>query len=334
MAKIHDLQDGSTVAYFLPDGEMTDDTEAAVKAIVLYPDGGMAYVAKDTETKPEDKRTEPKDKHVRIDTTKYNEDEPRDDHGRWTDGGGDGADGKPGAGDNKPGVGGPVSSPGVPASLVKAIEDHLGGIGGVQGEHGAADLTHWLALTQKSAMLDTIDKGALAGRPAILLHKGDLEKGVPSVWLLGWNGRQGTDIHDHLSSQVGISVVRGTVENKFSVPHGDYIEQAKSGKGVVAPTVTQFIRAGSTMSIPAPYIHEMKGTARAGLTHDVTVHAYYPPLDRMHYFTRDKAGKLHYDGEWDADRPASEYSHRKSHDGTELCGCASIPAILAEVRNG
>jgi len=43
---LHELPDGSLVAYFDIDGEMIDDESLAVSARILKPDGTMIFAAK------------------------------------------------------------------------------------------------------------------------------------------------------------------------------------------------------------------------------------------------------------------------------------------------
>lgn len=227
-----------------------------------------------------------------------------------------------------------VASPGVPQDLVKAIEDHIDGIGGVANQHTASDVTEWLMRTHKQQMLGLIDGLSKDKRPTLLLHKGDEAKGIPSVWLLGWSAKEGTDIHDHLRSEVGISVVRGQVVNRFFGHDQNYVEESKTPAGTHSQTQEQTLREGSTTGIPSPYIHEMFGRSQDNSAgqRDVTVHAYFPPLKQMHYFTKDAQGNLHYDGDWDEDRPPSEYSSRKAEHRLTGCSCGGMHEALWALR--
>src|SRR6266576_366912 len=231
-----------------------------------------------------------------------------------------GAEGELGAGTfgkSEP-AGGAKASPGVPKELVKAIEDHVGGMGGEFGQHGSADLTRWLMLARKDQMLKLIDEMPANKRPALLLHKGDEKAGMPSVWLLGWSGTEQTDIHDHVRSEVGISVLRGNIANEWNHPPAGYLDAAKSPDGLRMPVNKDTLPEGTTVQLEAPYIHLMRGTApsKASGERDISVHAYHPPLKQMHYF-KSRGGALHYDGDWDEDRPPSEYSTRD-------CACCSL----------
>src|SRR5499427_4937572 len=222
-------------------------------------------------------------------------------------------------------AGGEKASPGVPASLIKAIEDHVEGMGGEFLQHGSADLTKWLMLTHRQEMLDLIDNMPPNKRPTLLLHKGDEAKGMPSVWLLGWSDTEKTDIHDHVRSEVGISVLRGNIDNEWNHPPPDYLDAAKSESGLQVPINKDVASENQTLSLQAPYIHLMRGTSpsKASGRRDVAVHAYHPPLRQMHYF-KSRGGALHYDGDWDEDRPPSEYSKRDRKmlmDGRRGCLC-------------
>jgi hypothetical protein len=197
-------------------------------------------------------------------------------------------------------AGGRVASPGVPDKLVQAIENHVAGMGGEFGKHGSADLSEWIMRTQKAAILKLIDNTT---EPFLLLHKGDAAKGMPTVWLLAWNNEHSTSIHDHLESEVGVSVARGTVGNRIYETGPGYFEKAKSQEGLPIKTGESMLKSGQTVQLKSPYIHEMFGTAEKGAKRDVTVHAYEPPLSQMHYFERSADGKsLHYVGDWDESR--------------------------------
>jgi len=208
-----------------------------------------------------------------------------------------------GTGGNSTPAGGAVASPGVPANLIRRIEDHVDAMGGSRGQHGCSDLTKYCMLTSKDQMIKLLDDQPPNKRPTLLLHKGDEKTGMPSVWLLGWSANEGTDIHDHVKSEVGISVLRGSVVNNFQVPEGDYLAQSKTPEGANVRLQASTLHEGSSMTIPAPYIHEMFGTTKDHSKRDISVHAYYPPLKQMAYFKKDKNGNLHYDGDWDEDRP-------------------------------
>lgn len=229
----------------------------------------------------------------------FDPDQARDPQGRWTVGGGIEAIGATTGGKTEP-PGGAKASPGVPDKLVKAIEDHVAGMGGEVLRHGAADLSEWVMRTQRKEILKLIDNTA---DPYLLLHKGDVAKGMPTVWLLAWDKEYATSIHDHLESEVGVSVARGKVGNRVYATGENYFEKASSKDGLPIRTGESMLKAGQTVQLKAPYIHEMFGSAEKGAKRDVTVHAYAPPLSQMHYFKRSADGKsLHYVGNWDESR--------------------------------
>ena len=195
--------------------------------------------------------------------------------------------------------GGAKASPIVPQKLVEAIEDHVIGVGGEVKKAGAADLSEWLMRAHRDELLKIADS---TKDDFVLLHKGDVKAGMPTVWLLMWSKAYSTSIHDHLESEVGVTVARGKVGNKvFASPPG-YLEQAQTKEGLEARTGTTMLGEKQTVQLKAPYIHQMFGTSEPGQKRDVTVHAYAPPLSQMHYFKPDSKGRLHYAGDWDESR--------------------------------
>src|SRR5262249_50970852 len=80
---------------------------------------------------------------------------------------------------------------------------------------------------------------------------------MPSVLLLGWSQTEKTDIHDHVRSQVGISMLRGRTENEWNTPGEGYLEQSKSPGGLRIPIIHDSLTEGQTVQLQAPYIHLM-----------------------------------------------------------------------------
>ena len=207
----------------------------------------------------------------------------------------------------------------VPAEITSFIEDFVSRQEVTfRGRHAAADLMDALSKNYGKELEDLIDNIDPSQRPTVLLHKGDEAKGVPTTWLLGWSEQQGTDIHDHLDSEVGIHVLRGVVtERVYSCPRGCTAprETAKNAKeeGIPVNEHERDLRAGSSIGLKAPYVHEVFGTAKDAKKRDITVHGYYPPLDTMTYYKYDSAkGRLIYDGEWtEGVEPSPEEKQKK-----------------------
>lgn len=240
------------------------------------------------------------------------------------------------------------ASPEVPESLVKAIEDHVEAMAGRGSRAGAADLSKWLCLTHGDEIEKLVDsykqeEATTVGTtprfgPILLLHKGDTKKGVPTMWLLTWSKNDITSIHDHLESEVGVSVLRGNVGNRAYSTGEGYLDKAKSKEGLESRFGEQILKPKQTVQIKSPYIHEMYGTAESGQKRDITVHAYYPPLSHMHYFRKDKDGKLHYAGDWDEDREPQDCmietgeptkGPSKATASMGFCPCCSVKRELA-----
>lgn len=139
------------------------------------------------------------------------------------------------------------------------------------------------------------DTDKYVGRCTVHLVVGDDK--TPDVWLLGWrDGRQeGTEVHDHGPSEAGVYVHAGNVAEEIFA-----IDRADAGKDVMDyRAVERGLGQGSTAHIAAPYIHEIHNDNDNELS--VTVHAYYPPLDKMTFYNQ-QGGKLVRKGEWNEDR--------------------------------
>lgn len=207
----------------------------------------------------------------------------------------------------------------IATDILDTIDHEVKRAGGIKDRAGAADVVDALAEHHEQELLAMMDKVGPDKRPTIMLHKGDLASGTPTVWLLGWSTKEGTDIHDHAGSQVGVHVLRGSVRERVYGVRGNKVarlEARNNPAGVDALQSERDLRAGSTLALADPYIHEVFGHSE-GAQRDVTVHAYFPPLTKMTYFTYDEhTGKLKYDGEWDEAQPPSEADKiRKSQPG-------------------
>jgi broad specificity phosphatase PhoE len=144
-----------------------------------------------------------------------------------------------------------------------------------------------------------VDSVKTAERAAVKVHPGDEAAGVPTLWALGWEPGQGTDIHDHKDSRAAVHVMRGAVgETVFEAPPG-YVEAAKEPGGVELREGTHVLTKGGVQYVKAPYVHVISGALPG---RSITLHAYYPPLEAMNYFRREN-GRLVWDGEWDASKP-------------------------------
>lgn len=202
----------------------------------------------------------------------------------------------------------------------------------VSDQHGAADLTERLVDLHKEEILRIIDGVGEGGRPMALLHKGDLDKGIPTVWALGWGKETGTDIHDHVDSEVGITVARGIVIDRAFIPadRANIRHESQEEGGMDVRLNERHLRAGSTISIPSPYIHEVFGLSDEGDGRDVTVHAYWPPLVKMTYFKKSEKGTLLYDGEWDENGPPDDTVRKQEF--VYKCGCGGHARVFRWVK--
>lgn len=142
-----------------------------------------------------------------------------------------------------------------------------------------------------------IDRLHPENRPTIMLHEGDKDRGIPTVWLLGWSQHERTGMHGHGESAVAIGVLQGNIVN----------EDFRSFKGQKS-----YIRKGSVFTLPEGVIHDVYGMSDDPGQRDVTVHAYWPPLSRMDFY--DDNGE--YESHWAEDpkeqaKDSLEYNDEK-----------------------
>lgn len=90
------------------------------------------------------------------------------------------------------------------------------------------------------------------------------------VWLLGWNGKEGTEFHDHGGSAGAVSVIAGEVR-ETRLRHGGSVIRRAFG-------------AGSTFSFGPNIIHDVQNS---GGNPSLTVHVYSPPLTNQTYYEPD-----------------------------------------------
>jgi quercetin dioxygenase-like cupin family protein len=93
------------------------------------------------------------------------------------------------------------------------------------------------------------------------------------VWLLGWNGTQNTEFHDHGGSSGAVTVVAGEV-CEARLRHGGSV-------------IRRSLKPGATFSFGPSAIHDVQN---AGNGPSLTVHVYSPPLTTQTYFEPDVDG--------------------------------------------
>lgn len=107
------------------------------------------------------------------------------------------------------------------------------------------------------------------------------------VWLISWTADQGTELHDHGGSAGAFTVVQGWLtETAWSggiAPVGDGARSRRPGH--LADLVRE---AGETSVFGGHYVHDVRNLDDEVA---VSVHAYSPPLSRMHYYDVE-AGRL------------------------------------------
>ncbi|GGO88109.1 cysteine dioxygenase [Nocardioides phosphati] len=107
------------------------------------------------------------------------------------------------------------------------------------------------------------------------------------VWLISWTADQGTELHDHGGSAGAFTVVQGRLtETAWSGGIAPADEGARSRR---PGQLTDLVReAGETSVFGGHYVHDVRNLAEEVA---VSVHAYSPPLSRMHYYDVE-AGRL------------------------------------------
>ncbi|MBI4433365.1 hypothetical protein HY632_01185 [Candidatus Uhrbacteria bacterium] len=147
---------------------------------------------------------------------------------------------------------------------------------------------------------DFPDREKYPALPAVKLLEGCDGK-YPDIWMLGWRGEEGevdgTDIHDHMDSEVAILVHEGDVQEE--VLAFDAEEWKQGAASMSFHRAERTLKEGSLLTIGAPYLHLVRG--RPGQRLAVTIHGYYPPLDAMQWF-EIRGGQLVKGGEWHENR--------------------------------
>jgi len=96
------------------------------------------------------------------------------------------------------------------------------------------------------------------------------------IWLICWDARQETGLHDHDRSSGAVRVVEGTLlEDYFTERDGSIVLQTASHK------------AGALFSFDSTYIHDVRHDGGAPAT---SIHAYSPALWRMGHYSLGPRG--------------------------------------------
>lgn len=86
------------------------------------------------------------------------------------------------------------------------------------------------------------------------------------VWLISWTAEQGTELHDHGGSAGAFTVVQGR------------LTETTWSRGRLRDLVRE---TGETAAFGGHYVHDVRNLDDEVA---VSVHAYSPPLSRMHYY--------------------------------------------------
>lgn len=139
------------------------------------------------------------------------------------------------------------------------------------------------------------DKTMYKDRPMLTICKHPV-----SVYMLGWREGQGTEIHDHSKSEVGIIVLQGRITEDvfFAMPSWH-----KAPDRTCVGAMSRQARAGDAWTCPTNYIHRMTNLHPECA---VTLHAYGPVLTDMSLY-EELGDRLEFKGHWHED--AAEAPH-------------------------
>jgi hypothetical protein len=95
------------------------------------------------------------------------------------------------------------------------------------------------------------------------------------VWLISWAGEQGAELHDHAGSLGALTVVRGTLTERYWAPARRRL-RARS------------LPAGASIGFALGHVHDVRNDIAEEPA--VSVHAYSPPLTAMSYYRIEPGG--------------------------------------------
>ncbi|TCJ30036.1 cysteine dioxygenase [Nocardioides jejuensis] len=121
------------------------------------------------------------------------------------------------------------------------------------------------------------------------------------VWLISWTADQGTELHDHGGSAGAFTVVQGRLtETAWAGGVAPSREGARSRREGHLVDLTR--EAGETSVFGGHYVHDVRNVDGEVA---VSVHAYSPPLSRMHYYTVETGRLVRRASLWTDDPEAS-----------------------------
>jgi predicted metal-dependent enzyme (double-stranded beta helix superfamily) len=101
------------------------------------------------------------------------------------------------------------------------------------------------------------------------------------VWLISWTHDQSTELHDHAGSLGALTVVAGTLTERYWSANID---------GAGQPGLrTHTLPASRSIAFPVGHVHDVLNTFAEPA---ISVHAYSPPITAMGYYDVDGAGAL------------------------------------------
>jgi hypothetical protein len=130
-------------------------------------------------------------------------------------------------------------------------------------------------------------------RPMLLVRDGD--DCSPTLWLLGWRACDATPIHDHDDSEAAIHVYRGSIREDLYPQLPSVGGQRRYHKRAI---VRDFVE-GTILTMQAPYVHVIRNNGDYKGPLAITLHAYYPKLDRMNFYAA-KDAQLVVSDHWEA----------------------------------
>jgi hypothetical protein len=99
--------------------------------------------------------------------------------------------------------------------------------------------------------------------------------GYVDVWLISWAGEQGAELHDHAGSLGALTVVRGTLTERYWAPAQRRLHARP-------------LPAGVSVGFALGHVHDVRNDTAEEPA--VSVHAYSPPLTAMSYYRIEPGG--------------------------------------------
>ncbi len=186
---------------------------------------------------------------------------------------------------------------------------------------------------QINTILDKVrDREAVKLRPALKLYDAGPEN--PNVWLLVWRPEEGarfeaegTPVHGHGSSHVGVRVVKGTVTERLYLGTKSGVAP-ESGEHTTA--TSHPLTEGSSYSLGAPYIHDF---VNEGKEFAATLHVYDPALYKMEMYRVEPDGRIVMTDTWEEGKGMRHPEEMPIEKGAAASAASTKTTEISKPRN-